>query len=301
MIASRFLVVIADDYGIGPETSRGIRDLARRSVVTGSVLLVNAPHAADAVRAWRRGTPGLDLGWHPCLTLDEPVAGAARVPTLVGADGRFLSLGRFLTRLYRGLVRPDDIERELHAQYHRFVELVGRPPTLVNTHQHVALFPPVGAILIDLLRGCRPRPYLRRVREPWSVLARIGEARLKRLVLSSLGRLHGRTQDRAGFPGNDWLAGAAGSRPLGDPSFFGRWLSRMPGRVVELMCHPGHHDPTLIGRDSGNDPGPLERRVEEWNLLAHPDFREAVRSSGFTLAVPSSLGAPRLGGVAHAA
>jgi predicted glycoside hydrolase/deacetylase ChbG (UPF0249 family) len=301
MTASRFLVVVADDYGIGPETSRGIRELAARGVVTGSVLLVNSPHAADAMRAWRRDTPDLELGWHPCLTLDAPVAGAEQVPSLVDAEGRFWPLGRFLARLVSGQVRVQEIKRELHAQYRRFVELVGRPPAVVNTHQHVALFPPVGALLLDLLRSCWPRPYLRRVREPWGALTRIPEARLKRWLLSSLGRVHGARQDRAGFPGNDWLAGAAGSHPLNDPGFFVRWLARMPGRIVELMCHPGHHDPTLIGRDCGQEEGPLARRVEEWRLLAHPDFRTACRDAGFTLATPGSLGSRHCGGAAHAA
>ena len=38
----RRLVVIADDYGIGPDTSAGILELARKGIVTGSVLLVNS-------------------------------------------------------------------------------------------------------------------------------------------------------------------------------------------------------------------------------------------------------------------
>src|SRR5947209_16873441 len=90
----RFLVVTADDFGIGPATSRGILDLAARGKVTGTVLLVNSPHAAEAVRDWRRaGGPGrLDLGWHACLTLDRPVLPPRQVPSLVRPDGTFLSL-----------------------------------------------------------------------------------------------------------------------------------------------------------------------------------------------------------------
>ena len=35
----------------------------------------------------------MQLGWHPCLTLDRPVLPRARVPSLVD-DGRFRPLGR---------------------------------------------------------------------------------------------------------------------------------------------------------------------------------------------------------------
>src|SRR5437588_127944 len=44
----RCLVVVADDFGIGPATSRGILDLAAKGLVTGTVLLVNSPYAEEA-------------------------------------------------------------------------------------------------------------------------------------------------------------------------------------------------------------------------------------------------------------
>src|SRR5437763_6300826 len=94
----RQLVVIADDYGIGPATSRGILDLAADGLVTGAVLLVNSPYAAEGVRAWRQAGTPMELGWHPCLTIDAPVLPARDVPSLVGRDGRFHSLGRLMRR-----------------------------------------------------------------------------------------------------------------------------------------------------------------------------------------------------------
>ena len=100
--ATRRLLVTADDFGIGPETSRGILELALRGTVTSTVLLVNSPFAEDGVAAWRKAGCPLELGWHPCLTLDSPVLPAERVPSLVGPDGRFSTLGQLLKRLLRG-------------------------------------------------------------------------------------------------------------------------------------------------------------------------------------------------------
>jgi len=48
---TRYLTVVADDFGIGPATSRGILDLAAKNLVTGTVLIVNSPYAEEAVRA----------------------------------------------------------------------------------------------------------------------------------------------------------------------------------------------------------------------------------------------------------
>jgi predicted glycoside hydrolase/deacetylase ChbG (UPF0249 family) len=290
MDATRFLIVMADDYGIGPETSRGILELAARGVVTGTVLMVNSPHALGAVRAWRQSVAALELGWHPCLTMDPPVAGADRVPSLVGPDGCMWPLGQFLKRLMTGRIRAEEIECELGAQYDRFVEWVGGPPMLVNVHQHVGLFSPVGVLLRQVLERSRSRPYVRRIVEPATMLSRIPGARLKRSALTYLGWRQARGLRRSGFPGADCLVGITDPRWVQDPEFFVRLLSRVPGRVVELGCHPGHLDATLPGRD-GN--GLQRRRVDEYRLLADPSFDEACRRAGFTRVTPSDWMAER--------
>ena len=84
----RFLLVTADDFGIGPETSRGILELAARVSVTSTVLLVNSPFAAEAVALWRKAGRALEVGWHPCLTIDRPLLPPEQVPSLVNPDGQ---------------------------------------------------------------------------------------------------------------------------------------------------------------------------------------------------------------------
>jgi predicted glycoside hydrolase/deacetylase ChbG (UPF0249 family) len=300
MAEARFLCIIADDFGIGPATSRGILELAELGRLSGTVLLVNSPYTEAAVRAWRQAGLRLDLGWHPCLTLDRPIAPAAEVPTLIGPDGNFWPLGRFLTRLHLGRVRTDEIERELRAQYQRFVELVGHPPAVVNTHQHVGLFPPVGWCVRRVLADARARPYLRRVREPWALLARAPGARIKRTVLTVLGRWESRRQVRDGFPGPEWVLGITDPPCVRDPRFFTRWLRLVPGREVELVCHPGHYDESLIGRDCSADDGRLQRRVDELRLLHQPELLDACRQAGLAIVTPSELLA-RCGEARHAA
>src|SRR5262249_55750775 len=152
-------------------------------------------------------------------------------------------------RLMLGQIRPVEMELELRAQYGRYQDLLGGTPAVVNTHHHVQVFPQVGAVLRRILGRAAPLPYLRCVREPWYTIARVPGARAKRLFLSLLGRRQGRRQQRLGFPGNDWVAGITDPSWVADPAFLLRWLSRIPGTVVELTCHPGYRDMTLIGRD----------------------------------------------------
>jgi predicted glycoside hydrolase/deacetylase ChbG (UPF0249 family) len=282
----RYLIVTADDFGIGPATSQGILDLASDGLVTAAVLLVNSPHAAQSVQAWKRAGRVPELGWHPSLTLDKPVLAPQLVPSLVRPNGTFWPLGRFVTRLYRGAIHWSDIRAELQAQYDRFVNLVGQAPPIVNTHHHVQVFPPVGRILLDILATQRPAPFVRRVREPWQALAAVPGARGKRLLLSMLGRFCSRRQERRGFPGNDWLAGITDPVHVSDPEFHTRWLTRLPGAVVELTCHPGYLDTTLLGRDATASNGQMQRRPQELRLLRQPSFRAACREANLTLVGP---------------
>jgi predicted glycoside hydrolase/deacetylase ChbG (UPF0249 family) len=283
------LVVVADDYGIGPETSRGVLELALEGRVTATVLLVNSPFAEAAVAAWDRAGRPVELGWHACLTLDRPVLPPEQVPGLVGPDGRFHPLGRFLRRAQLGRIAAVEVAAELHAQYDRFLTLVGGPPTVVNAHHHVALFGPVGRVLLNLLAGQSPQPFFRRVGEPLDLIARVPGARVKRLVLARRGRRLARHSARLGFQGCDVLAGVSDLPGPADESFLVRWLDAVAGERVELMCHPGYRDETLLGRDCAADG--VARRAFELALLRLASFPLAVRRNGFRLAAPSELSA----------
>jgi predicted glycoside hydrolase/deacetylase ChbG (UPF0249 family) len=284
---SRFLLVTADDFGIGPETIRGVLDLAARGAVTSTVLLVNSPFAEASVTAWRAAGRPLELGWHPCLTIDAPVLPPAAVPSLVGADGRFPRLGTLLKRLTLGRVRGAEVEAEFRAQLARFVELVGAAPANVNAHHHVHVFRPIGDALARVL--AESRPFVRRVVEPFRTLHRVPGARLKRALLSWYGKRAARRQHTAGLPGNETLLGITDPPLTEDPAFFARWLKAAVGRFVELSCHPGHFDPTLAGRDGTLADGFVHRRPREFALLGRPEFPDAVRAAGFTLVTAAEL------------
>lgn len=281
----RQLLVIADDFGIGANTSAGILQLAARGIVTGAALLVNTPAATDAVRRWRQLGAALDLGWRPNLSLDSPLSSAAQVASLVGPDGRFWPLDLFARRWFLGLLDPREIRVELQLQLQRFNDLVGHPPTFVNSHHHVGLFAPVGEIILDVLARLPMKPYVRRIHEPLPVLRAIAGGRCKRALLSWLGGRLCRLQEARGFPGNDYLAGLACAE---NAEIFVRWLRKMPGRVVELMCRPGRLDSTVMGRGAEDEAG-LQQRVNELRWLREPAFLDAVKASGFRLGAPIDL------------
>lgn len=288
MDRARTLYVVADDFGIGPETDRGILAVAAAGRLTATVLLVNTPYAEAAVRRWDRAGRPMAVGWHPNLTLDAPILPPDQVPTLVGPDGRFHRLGTFLKNALFGRLDKAELAAELAAQHRRFVELIGHPPRMVNSHQHVSIFPPVGRVLLDLLATQPgPKPYVRRVREERRLLLRIPGARVKRGVLSWFGQRHARRSVARGFPGADHLIGVTDPPWTADDRFWTRWISRVHGDRVELGCHPGYTDETLLVRDVPGKKYDLARRVNELDLMLRDDFLEAVTAAGFRIASPS--------------
>jgi hypothetical protein len=116
-----------------------------------------------------------------------------------------------------------------------------------------------------------------------------------------LGKRNAALQTQAGFPGNDWLAGVTDPPCVKDAEFLTRWLARIPGETVELTCHPGHHDESLLGRDATETGGQLQRRVDEFRLLSHLSFREVCRRACFTLIAPREWLESSRGGAADAA
>jgi predicted glycoside hydrolase/deacetylase ChbG (UPF0249 family) len=106
----KFLIINADDFGYGRGVTRAIAELHDLGVVTSTSLMVNTPSTTDAV-ALAAARPGLSLGLHVNFTNEAQ--------RLVEFDD------------------PEVCRRELHRQFDHFVALTGRPPTHLDSHQHV--------------------------------------------------------------------------------------------------------------------------------------------------------------------
>jgi hypothetical protein len=93
-------------------------------------------------------------------------------------------------------------------------------------------------------------------------------------------------QAAAGLPGNDVLIGVTDPPCVADEQFLPRWLDHVPGRVVELTCHPGYLDATLLGRDATQEDGQMQRRVNELERLRRENFQAACLRAGFVRVPP---------------
>jgi predicted glycoside hydrolase/deacetylase ChbG (UPF0249 family) len=245
----RRLIVNADDFGLTAGVSRGILAAHRRGIVTSTTMVVTGAADGDLVAAAR--DCGIGLGIHVNFTLGTPLTGGR---SLVGADGRFVRD----PRRSAAAADPRDAAREVDAQVERFLSLVKRPPTHLDSHHHVALHPPVReAFLAAAVRLGVP------VRSEHE--AARAAARALRL----------RTPDR--------FIGGSGPDPYWSPARTLAHLRTLPIGVSEFMTHPGYFDDELAYSRYGR------QRETEMIGLGSPEVRAAARALGIALCTFAEL------------
>ena len=181
----RALIVNADDFGYSLGINRGIAEAHQRGIVTSTSLMVNAPRAREAA-ALARGLPGLSVGLHV----------------------NFTNEGERLVEFND----PGACRAELERQVASFEGLLGRPPTHLDSHQHVH-------------RGRSPRPVF------LEVAARLG--------------VHLRDEPPVAYKGGfygQWEFGVSDPDKV-SVAFLSRMLrEEFPEGIYELCCHPGYVD-----------------------------------------------------------
>jgi len=134
MPLQKYLIVNADDFGQSAGINRGIIDTFEHGIVTSASLMVRWPCAAEAAE-YARAHSDMSVGLHVDL-------------------GEWTYRQGEWVQLYE-VVQKDDsaaVAEEVSRQLSTFVELLGRKPTHIDSHQHVHSSEPVRSILIETAR-----------------------------------------------------------------------------------------------------------------------------------------------------
>jgi predicted glycoside hydrolase/deacetylase ChbG (UPF0249 family) len=217
----KYLIVNADDFGASPGITRGILEAHADGILTSTSMMVDTPWSAEAA-ALAGSAPRLSVGLHVVL---EARGGA-------GAD-------------HAGGWSAEDLRAELHRQHERFVALMGRAPTHLDSHHNVHRDPALVEGFLELarstglpLRGHSPARYFSRFYGQWG-----GESHPEHVGVDSLQRML-EAEVREG--------------------------------ITELSCHPGYVDPREPSTYT------VEREVER-STLCDPRVRARVEALQITL------------------
>ena len=271
-MATKPLILCADDYAASGAISRGIAGLARARRLTATSVMTLSPRWAQDAPALRELHEQLDVGLH--LDWTSPFASAAgHGITLAHAISR-AAFGGFDRELARTV-----IERQLDA----FEAQWQAPPDHVDGHQHVQQLAGIREALVETLARRYPE------RKPWLRVSRVGadQAGVKGRVITALGAAAlQRLAERAGLPCAPELWGVYDF--TGGPDRYAAlmedWLAGAPAHAV-LMCHPAEGQD-----DAGDPPDPIvPARRWEYDALGSAAFGDLLARHGVALARGSAV------------
>ena len=271
-----YLIINADDYGYFNGVSQGILECVQQGSVTATGVFANSPFL-DEHASWLAAHPGVDIGVHLNLTDRLPLTQRLS-DALSNWDGRFPGKFSIAKAVLSRRIPVDLIRDEWRAQIEH---CLARPLKLsfLNSHEHIHMLPPLYPIALALAReyGIEHVRYATpEWPRAWSTSAMLRDGIMS--VLSLINRFH--------MPHSAPIFLGMGESGRLSQQYMSNLLPKLrPGRVYELMCHPGIAD--------------IEE-VKDSRLLAYHDWeRERQTLSDPTLKMALATNNVRLIGYRH--
>ena len=280
----RRIWLCADDYGLSPGVSAGIRRLISRGRLNAASVMVVSPHfdagEAQALAALNAGTPRAALGLHVTLTGPFTPMSANFAPL---RDGRFPALKDLMRLAVTRRLSPEHLTIEIGTQLRTFRDAFGRLPDFIDGHQHVQLLPQVRDAFLKVAAEAAPAAWVRQCGRPRAA-RRLRDRKALVLDVRSV-RFRSKAQ-RLGVATNPAFAGAYEFTADADyAAAFPRFLTGMPDGGL-IMCHPGFADAELKQLD------PLTTlREHEFAFFDSDAFPQALAANGVALASPGETAA----------
>jgi len=247
------LIVNADDFGLTGGVNAGVIRAYQNGIVTSATIMANGAAFREAA-ALSRENPPLGIGIHLVAVGGMPLAPPSEIPSLVDERGKLpATLTTLATKLMRGAIRSEDIEREFRAQVQKVVD-AGITPTHLDTHKHSHTQPLVAEALARVALDFG----IRKIRNPFESFSsgRVSgpQARRRRGVhlkqrllstaVSAQRKAFKRIISRYGLRAPDQLYGVALTGLL-DAAALCKIIDSIQGGTTELMCHPALYDVDL--------------------------------------------------------
>jgi len=240
------IILCADDYGLSPGVSRGIRELLELGRLSATSCMVVYPEFSADGPLLKPFFGSADIGLHFTMTQKRTLP--------------FVAAESFLY--------PPPVSKMIAAveeQVGKFSDALGRLPDYIDGHQHVHLLPVLREAVVRV--AARIGAYVRDASEPIGAAMWQRPAPLESMYLSCLSGPLSKLAQRWNVATNRGFRGARNfrdSRPFRD---LFRSMIAGAGDGCLVMCHPGYSDPLLVERD-----GVREAREAELRYFSGPDF-----------------------------
>ena len=267
----------ADDYGLTPAVSAGIRRAFAAGRLSFVSAMANRPDWRRAARELRdMGVGGEAVGLHLNLTLGQPL-GAMRA---FAPSGELPDVKSLIGGVLAGRLPLDEIRVEAARQIDCFAAEFGAPPAFLDGHQHVHALPGVRAVLLQELelRGLAGHLWLRDPADRLTRIARRGCV-AKAAFVALLAHGFGDAARSRGFATNEGFSGFTHFDAQADCQSDFRGALAAAGARHLVMRHPGEVDDELARIDRA-----VGSRLSELRFLLSEDFTKVLKKMGKSLA-----------------
>lgn len=225
----RCLIVNADDFGLSDHTVEWTVKGFECGALTSATIMAGMPATVKAIE-YAKAHSQFSFGVHFYLVDETPMCRPNEIPSMIDPKtGKLWQTRKFILRNFSGLIKVEDIKREMRAQY-LAIKNAGVPISHVDGHGHNHRLPQSIKALAEL----RDELGFTKVRRCQDLA--VADVQLGLLSRFINGPMQKRI-DRAGFKSTDHFLMNAGHSS--DPNWFSKTLEALPEGVTEIGVHPG--------------------------------------------------------------
>lgn len=263
------VILCADDFGISAGVNRAIVDLAAQGHLSAVSCMSCGEAWAEGAKALKEANADIDVGLHLTFTYLVPLT---KEWATKEKDGRFPSEKALILKSWLRLLDKELVEKEIRAQFAKFIEVWGAPPDFIDGHQHVHVLPVIREALLKVRAALAPQSWIRNVVD-FSVL----KESKKYAILAVLGLRFLELLNENHIVHNKYFRGAYDFfKPADFSALMARW--RAVGAPVLIYCHPGFPDAGLAKFDAVIAP-----RRREYDFFNGAQFRAWLQEGSIVL------------------
>lgn len=227
------LIVNADDFGLNDHTVKYTIEGFECGALTSATIMAGLPATAKAVE-FAKAHPQFSFGVHFYLVDEKPMCKPEEIPSMIDPKtGKLWVTRQFILRNFAGLIKVEDLKREMRAQY-LAIKNAGVQISHVDGHGHNHRLPQSIKALAELkdelgifkVRRCQD---LAVVGGKLGLLSRIINMPMQNRI------------DKVGFKTTDHFLMNAGHTE--DPLWFSKAINMLTDGVTEVGVHPGCDEP----------------------------------------------------------
>lgn len=233
------MIINADDFGLSRGVNYGIVDAFKNGILTSTTLMMNTPGLEHAIELSKQ-YPDLKIGLHLNIALGKPLT---KGQSLVGHGGQFIKPKNLDPNHF---FSEEEVYDEIEAQYEKFLLLLGRKPTHLDSH----LFTTDSN---DIMRKCAIR-------------------------LADKYHLPLRNYDIKGFQHVRFVQYRTYQAEVGLNYIYDNIQDIVKYDYTEIMTHPAYMDSYIMNKSSYN-----LKRLEELDFLTNERTKQMIKDYNIDL------------------